>query len=118
MSTVSELRILAKTLNVRGYSTAKKGELIALIEKHQAGQKPVALDAPAPAEEVKVKVKAEPAKEEVKVEKAKRNNDWNTYLADYRKTNGGTLRQAMAGAKEEYSKHKEAKKSHTSPDLP
>ena len=112
MSTVSELRILAKTLNVRGYSTAKKGELIALIEKHQAGQKPVALDAPAPTEPAKeVKV------EEVKV-KAKRNNDWNAYLAEYRKTNGGTLRQAMSVAKEEYAKHKEAKKAHTSPDLP
>ena len=113
MSTVSELRILAKTLNVRGYSTAKKADLIALIEKHQTGSKPVALDAPAP---------AEPAKEEVKEvkEKAKRNNDWNTYLADYRKTNGGTLRQAMASAKEEYAKHKEAKKASkpTSPDLP
>ena len=115
MSTVSELRILAKTLNVRGYSTAKKGELIALIEKHQAGQKPVALDsAPAPTEPAKeVKV------EEVKV-KAKRNNDWNAYLAEYRKTNGGTLRQAMSVAKEEYAKHKEAKKASkpTSPDLP
>ena len=114
MSTVSELRILAKTLNIRGYSTAKKGDLISLIEKHQAGQKPVALDAPAPAEEVKVnEVKAE----EVKV-KAKRNNDWNAYLAEYRKTNGGTLRQAMSVAKEEYAKQKEAKKAHTSPDLP
>jgi hypothetical protein len=121
MSTVSELRILAKTLNVRGYTTAKKADLITLIEKHQG--KPGALateaevaKAKAPEAEVKVKVKAEDVKakaEDVKVkaEKPKRTNDWNSYLADYRKEHGGTLRAAMAGAKESYAKHKESKKA-------
>jgi hypothetical protein len=115
MSTVSELRILAKTLNVRGYTTAKKADLITLIEKHQGKPSPLATEAEvAKAPEVKVKVKAEDVKvkaEDVKVEKPKRTNDWNSYLADYRKEHGGTLRAAMAGAKESYAKHKESKKA-------
>lgn len=112
MSTVSELRILAKTLGVKGYSVAKKGDLITLIEKHQGKASPLATEA-----EVKVKeqVKVEAPKEEVKEQevksKPKRSNDWNNYLADYRKEHGGTLRAAMAGAKESYAKHKESKKA-------
>ena len=104
MSTVSELRILAKTLGVRGYSTAKKGDLITLIEQHQGKSAPLATEA----EVVKApEVKAE----EPKVDKPKRSNEWNDYLAGYRKEHGGTLRQAMAGAKESYAKHKESKKA-------
>jgi flagellar hook assembly protein FlgD len=125
MSTVSELRILAKTLNVRGYSTAKKADLITLIEKHQSGSVKADIkieDIP----EVKVEtVKKSKAKtKEVAtapapvqdaapapvVEKSKRSNDWNNYLAEYRKEHGGTLRDAMAGAKESYATHKESKK--------
>ena len=110
MSTVSELRILAKTLGVRGYSTAKKGDLITLIEKHQGKPSPLATEAEAKAPEVKVEKVKEEVKAEVQ-EKPKRANDWNAYLADYRKENGGTLRAAMAGAKESYAKHKESKKA-------
>jgi hypothetical protein len=108
MSTVSELRILAKTLGVKGYSVAKKGDLITLIEKHQGKPSPLATEA-------EVKVQAAKAPEAPKVEqvkeKPKRSNDWNAYLADYRKEHGGTLRAAMAGAKESYAKHKESKKA-------
>ena len=104
MSTVSELRILAKTLGVKGYSVTKKADLITLIEKHQGKPSPLATE-----EEVKEEVKE--VKEEVKKEAKKRANDWNSYLADYRKEHGGTLRDAMAGAKESYAKHKEGKKA-------
>jgi len=112
MSSVSELRMLAKTLGVKGYSVAKKADLITLIEKHQGGVKPLATDDEVKAAKVpEVQAsKAEKAKEEVK-EKTKRANDWNNYLADYRKEHNVTLRQAMAGAKESYTKHKEAKKA-------
>lgn len=109
MSSVSELRMLAKTLGVKGYSVARKGDLITLIEKHQGKASPLATE-----DEVKAKMeepkKAEEPKAEVK-EKTKRANDWNNYLADYRKEHNVTLRQAMAGAKESYTKHKEAKKA-------
>jgi hypothetical protein len=115
MSTVSELRILAKTLGVKGYSVAKKGDLITLIEKHQEAQAlpPGKPSTQAPKVPEVIKVQAEAPKEEVKdqASKPKRSNDWNNYLADYRKEHGGTLRAAMAGAKESYAKHKESKKA-------
>ena len=111
--------MLANTLGVKGYSVAKKGDLITLIEKHQGKASPLATE-----DEVKAKME-EPKTAEVKVKaevkdqpsKPKRANDWNNYLADYRKEHNVTLRQAMAGAKESYLKHKESKKQ-TSPDLP
>lgn len=106
MSTVSELRILAKTLGVKGYSVAKKGDLITLIEKHQGKPAPLATEA-----EVAKVPEVQASKEEVKLEKPKRSNDWNAYLADYRKEHGGTLRSAMASAKDSYAKHKESKKA-------
>jgi hypothetical protein len=111
MSTVSELRILAKTLGVKGYSVAKKGDLITLIEKHQGKPSPLATEAEAAkVPEVKAS-KVEQVKVEQVKEKPKRSNDWNAYLADYRKEHGGTLRSAMASAKESYAKHKESKKA-------
>ena len=98
--------MLAKTLGVKGYSVAKKADLITLIEKHQGKATPLATE-----DEVKAKME-EPKKADALTQvKAKRANDWNNYLADYRKEHNVTLRQAMAGAKESYLKHKEAKKA-------
>jgi hypothetical protein len=100
--------MLAKTLGVKGYSVAKKADLITLIEKHQGGVKPLATE-----DEAKAKME-EPKKADALTqvkEKTKRANDWNNYLADYRKEHNVTLRQAMAGAKESYLKHKESKKA-------
>jgi hypothetical protein len=132
MSSVAELRQLAKTIGVRGYSVAKKADLIALIEKKQAGDQPsevavVKVEKPAKApvkevKEIKVEATATSPATTIKVEQEKpkstRSNDWNNFLADYRKEHNVTLRQAMADAKPAYAAHKESKKTYTSPDCP
>lgn len=132
MSSVFELRQLAKTLGVRGYSVAKKADLISLIEKKQVGEQPkeVAVVKVEKVKKTKVKEAAkEVAKEVVAVAvseghkasepaKSNRSNDWNNFLGEYRKEHNVTLRQAMADAKTAYAEHKASKKTHTSPDLP
>lgn len=147
MSSVSELRQVAKVLGIRGYSVAKKADLITLIEKKQNPavkaevKAEVKADAPAVIDMVKAEVKAEaPVKAKAQSKKqvakaavaesvavvavepkevSKRMNEWNSFLADYRKEHNVSLRQAMAEAKEAYGKHKESsRKTHTSPDCP
>ena len=147
MSSVSELRQVAKVLGIRGYSVAKKADLISLIEKKQNPavkaevKAEVKADAPAVIDMVKAEVKAEaPVKAKAQSKKqvakaavaesvavvavepkevSKRMNEWNSFLADYRKEHNVSLRQAMAEAKEAYGKHKESsRKTHTSPDCP
>lgn len=149
MSSVSELRQVAKVLGIRGYSVAKKADLITLIEKKQNPavkaevKAEVKADAPAVIDMVKVeaevkaeapvKAKAQSKKQVAKAavaesvavvavepkEVSKRMNEWNSFLADYRKEHNVSLRQAMAQAKEAYGKHKESsRKTHTSPDCP
>lgn len=113
MASVTELRTMAKALGIRGYSVAKKADLISLIEKNQ-GKTPVAQ-----VEEVKVKapVQVEVAKaEEPKQDKpteivkhSRKQSDWNNHLAEYRKTNNCTLREAMNKARESYVEKKQAK---------
>lgn len=103
MSNLPELRQIAKSMGVRGYSVLKKNDLIIAIEQHKGMAQvkaQVKEEAPAPVEEVK-EVKAEaPAKKERKP------NEWNAYLADYRAKNNLSLRQAMAAAKAEYAELK------------
>jgi hypothetical protein len=122
MSSVAELRQLAKTIGVRGYSVAKKADLIALIEKKQAGDQPSEVAVVKVEKPAKAPVKEVKEIKEIKVEQEKpkstRSNDWNNFLADYRKEHNVTLRQAMADAKAAYAAHKESKKTHTSPDCP
>ena len=146
MSSVSELRQVAKVLGIRGYSVAKKADLITLIEKKQNPavkaevKAEVKADAPAVIDMVKAEVKAEaPVKAKAQSKKqvakaavaesvavvavepkevSKRMNEWNSFLADYRKEHNVSLRQAMAEAKEAYGKHKESRKTYTSPDCP
>ena len=109
MSNLVELRAIAKTMGIKGYSVLKKADLIQSIEN---SKKPVAIE---------VQVQAEKPVDEKSVEKKpvdekpakapRKNNDWNSFLSDYRKTHNVTLRQAMASAKEEYAKLKDSKKA-------
>ncbi len=126
MSSVVELRTLAKTLGIRGYSVAKKADLITLIEAHQAKKDPVAPVAPAVVEqpkEPKVKEPKEPKVKEPKEPKVKepkepkeetsetpkRGNEWNNFLAEYRRENNVSLKQAMSSAREAYSLKRNAR---------
>ena len=111
MASVTELRTMAKALGIRGYSVAKKADLISLIEKSQ-GKTPVAKT-----EEVKAPVQVEVAKaEEPKQDKpteivkhSRKQSDWNSHLAEYRKVNNCSLREAMNKARESYVEKKQAK---------
>jgi hypothetical protein len=125
MSSVVELRTLAKTLGIRGYSVAKKADLITLIEAHQTKKDPVAPAAPAVVEqpkEPKVKEPKEPKVKEPKEPKVKepkepketsdtpkRGNEWNNFLAEYRRENNVSLKQAMSSAREAYSLKRNAR---------
>jgi hypothetical protein len=80
MSNVVQLRALAKELNIKGYSTAKKAELITLLEVHGGKTMPAEesakADEPVKADEshkAAEPVKAvEPVKAEVQAAKPKR----------------------------------------------
>lgn len=109
MSNLPELRQIAKSMGVRGYSVLKKNDLITAIEQHKgmAQVKAQVMEEATPVVEVK-EVKAEaPAKKERKP------NEWNAYLADYRAKNNLSLRQAMAAAKAEYAELKGKKAEGT-----
>lgn len=109
MSSVAELRVLAKTLGIKGYSVSKKQDLIKMIETHQQKKsvttdaKPVVIDMvePKQAEEV-------PKPTEV-VKLSRKQSEWNSHLAEYRKEHGCSLREAMAKARESYTEKKQAK---------
>lgn len=114
MSTAKELRNLAKELGLRGYTTAKKADLIEMIEQHHRLQ---ASKEAAPAEQVPGHF--EPPKETVKqVEaaasgetltpkgyKSRGPNSWSKFLADYSKEHGCSLKVAMT-KKDEYASYK------------
>lgn len=108
MSTLKDLRVLAKSLGIRGHTTAKKAELIEKIEAHQGAgsQKPQDTAAP-PAHFEKVEApKAEAdSKEKSKETKEKKPHAWNTFVAEYRKEHGCSLKEAMT-KKAEYAEYK------------
>lgn len=129
MTTLRELRTLAKDLKIRGYSTAKKDRLIQLLEDHHhvasltkgtaPASAPAPSDAPEPApapskasesfvvpetDEPAQDAPAVPAKKEKKPRKA---NAWNSFLRDYRKENNCTLKVAMS-RRDEYATYKAA----------
>jgi len=107
MSTIVELKAIAKSMGVKGFSVMKKAELIKSIEQQKT---PASIDmvAAAPAES---KVAPEAPAQEKKEKKERKANPWNAYLAEYRTKNNMSLKQAMAGAKEEYAKSKGEKTS-------
>jgi hypothetical protein len=111
MSNVAELRNLAKTLGIRGFSVAKKADLIQMIEAHQQKKSGVVIDMKeAPKAPVQVEVaKAEEPKPTEIVKHSRKQSEWNAHLAEYRKTNNVSLREAMSRARESYVEKKQAK---------
>ena len=108
MSNVAELRNLAKTLGIRGFSVAKKADLIQMIEAHQQKKSgdikeaPKKEEAPKPVEEPKQEI---PKPTEI-VKHTRKQSSWNAHLAEYRKTNNVSLREAMNRARESYVEKK------------
>lgn len=128
MSNVAQLRSLAKDLNIKGYSTAKKADLIALLEGHSQKTMPVA-EAPvaeAPVAEAPVKeelkaVKAPKAPRVVKAvaeaketsvsaeaKKARNPSSWSEFLKSYKREHSCSLKEAMS-KKAEYAEYKAKK---------
>lgn len=111
MATVKDLKICAKGLGLKGYSTLTKSELEEMIGKAGVpAQAPVAKKDEAP-------MAKEPAKEptvvpEIKEKRVRAKSTWNAFLSDYRTTNKCSLKDAMA-AKDAYAefKTKNAQKS-------
>lgn len=106
---VPELRTLAKSLKIKGASTARKQDLITLIEAHQKA---------AAVPEVKVE-KTEPMvgmvdMVESKVDmietksKSRQPSPWNQFLSEYRSVHNCSLKEAMQ-KKDEYLSWKEKK---------
>ena len=104
---VPELRTLAKSLKIKGASTARKQDLITLIEAHQKA---------AAVEKVE---KTEPMVEEVKEidmveskvdmqKKSRQPSPWNQFLSEYRSVHNCSLKEAMQ-QKDEYLSWKEKK---------
>jgi hypothetical protein len=138
MTTVKELRTLAKQLKIRGYSTASKAQLLELLEnydktetvvtrarnakepkKDKVPKKTQSVDETGTFEQEESPVEeptTEPKKTKQKKARTRAPNAWNSFLADYRKENNATLKQAMA-AKEAYATYKESWKP-TEPDEP
>ncbi len=129
MANLRELRALAKDLGIRGYSTANKARLTTLIENHEHTQQLMAnaratqaaksaakeepapapappasssFEAPAPQESAPV-----PTADKPKPRRKAGPSAWNSFLRDYRKEHGGTLKQAMQ-QKDAYAKYKES----------
>jgi hypothetical protein len=129
-----ELRELAKSLNIRGYSAAKKDKLIMMLESHPRAFKVLHTDVDESADEkVKESFELNPEdfdkmdatelearhnalrahlekKKEIAEATApakKRASPWNTFLKEYSANNGVSYKVAMS-KKEEYSKWKES----------
>ena len=113
MSSVPELRTLAKSLKIKGASTARKQDLIKLIEAHQK-------DAAVPEVEVKVDkvdmvdmvdanvVPDVKVKVDVLKTKSRQPSSWNQFLSEYRSAHNCSLKEAMT-KKDEYLSYKEKK---------
>lgn len=115
MSTLGELRTLAKQLGIKGVSTARKEQLVKMIETHHSISKIQSEKAPKepkePARgvpEIKVTspkesemidmVSSEP---EAKKESSRKSSKWNEFLKSYRAEHNCSLREAMS-AKDKY----------------
>ena len=146
MSTVAELRILAKESGIAGFTKMKKADLIEALSKASVAKgavKPAEVFATtAPAEAAPAEAtpaEAAPAEESVQKPKGKRSkkkvytevvdgvevpapkpvrtqrkpNSWNSFLSEYRKEHGCTLKEAMA-KKDEYAAFKSKHATTTS----
>ena len=104
MSSVKDLRIMAKGQGLKGYSSMTKHQLEEFITLAST-----AMGAPIAKEEVKEQVAA--AATPAATEKAKRaKSQWNEFLSEHRVKNNVSLKEAMK-AKDEYASWKAAKDS-------
>jgi hypothetical protein len=108
MATVKDLRICAKGLGLKGFSTMNKGELEELINKTGVAVKTETMEVkvnatPAPAKTTKEQEPAAAAMDKIRKERTK--STWNNFLTDYRVANNCSLKNAMA-AKEAYTEYK------------
>jgi hypothetical protein len=136
MTNLKELRTIAKELGIRGYSTANKSKLIAMLENHPKAFKIRHTDAEADQnvaeafelkpddfenmshEELEAKHKALQSHIEKKkavegaVNKpaARKPSPWNAFLREYSTKNGVSWKEAMT-KKDEYKAWKEAQSS-------
>jgi ribonuclease E len=133
MSNVAQLRALAKELNIKGYSTAKKADLINLLEVHGGktmpadeshkahepvkAADPVKTEAPVKAETPVAKPKrvkaaaptAKPATPSTPLSaesrKARGASAWSEFLKAYKAEHSCSLKEAMT-KKDEYAAYK------------
>ena len=109
---VPELRTLAKSLKIKGASTARKQDLIKLIESHQKAAAVPEVDKVDKVDmvdmvdanvvpDVKVKV-------DVLKTKSRQPSSWNQFLSEYRSAHNCSLKEAMT-KKDEYLSYKEKK---------
>jgi hypothetical protein len=103
---VPELRTLAKSLKIKGASTARKQDLITLIEAHQkaAAVPEVKVDM---VDMVESNVVPE-VKVDVSKTKSRQPSSWNQFLSEYRSAHNCSLKEAMT-KKDEYLSYKEKK---------
>ncbi len=101
MTSLADLRIVAKGLGIKGISAARKERLIHLIEKHQASDPvEVSVEIKVPTEPVEVKTEVKPVKTEPKPVKVP--SSWHEFLKQYRVEHKCSLREAMS-AKDKYA---------------
>lgn len=99
MATVKDLRICAKGLGLKGYSSLTKSELEEFISKAGPAKAPEMETVKAPANEP-ANEPAAPVEKKVRTK-----STWNTFLSDYRVANNCSLKAAM-GAKDAYAEFK------------
>jgi len=131
MATVKDLRICAKGLGLKGFSTLNKGELEDLIGKAGGcvktetmevfAEPPVKVKAgvaggssPNTKTDIKAQNEQVPAVVVEKVRKERTKSTWNNFLSEYRVSNNCSLKNAMA-AKDAYAEYK-SKGSKSEPE--
>jgi hypothetical protein len=94
--TVKELRALAKTRNIRGWSNKNKAALIEAIKSNYLKTtEPSPVDAPVDAPVVDATPAASESEAQVKDKKKRGPNKWNRFLAEYTKEHGVLIKDAM-----------------------
>lgn len=111
MSTLVELRALAKQLGIKGISTARKDQLVKMIETHHNICK-IQVENPVPVIKIvkddmtDVADVADMADDKMETKSKRKQSKWNEFLKAYRAEHGCTLREAML-AKDKYLEWKD-----------
>ena len=104
---VPELRTLAKSLKIKGASTARKQDLITLIEAHQKAAAVEKVEKTEPMVDMVDMVESKVDMIETK-SKSRQPSPWNQFLSEYRSVHNCSLKEAMQ-QKDEYLSWKEKK---------